>query len=502
MPLTAGTRIGAYEILLLVGAGGMGEVYRARDTRLNRDVAIKTLPAAPRHEPDPFARFRREAQVLASLNHPNIATVYGFEEADGLRAMVMEFVQGRTLADIIGTRDPSGSPALTLAEAIDIARQIAAALEAAHEQGIIHRDLKPANIVVREDGTVKVLDFGLAKTREPALAPVQDIGSQPTLTSPALTHQGVILGTAAYMSPEQARAKPADKRSDIWAFGVVLYEMVTGRRLFKGDSVTDVLAAVVKDTPDLNAAPVPVRRLLEKCLEKDPRKRLRDISGAALLLEHADAPNGDARAALPATTVVRPWKRMAITSVTAAVAIAGAFVAGRFERSTVPDPRAVEFVVDAPPGTALTNVHSGSAVSPDGESFVFSAGAPGAPSSLWLRRLGGSTAQRLAGTEGATAPVWSPDGRSIAFMAERKLKRLDLPGGAPVTLADVPRADPNQPAAWSRNGVILFGCPCGLDSVPAAGGPVTTIRKTDGEIAVRGTTVPARRRSLPLSRRQ
>ena len=483
MPLTVGTRIGAYEILHLVGAGGMGEVYRARDTRLNRDAAIKILPAAPRQEPDPLARFRREAQVLASLNHPNIAMVYGFEEADGLRAMVMEFVQGRTLADIIGTQD--GSPALGLSEALEIARQIAAALEAAHEQGIVHRDLKPANIVVRDDGTVKVLDFGLAKTLQPVSVSPAAVGSQVTLTSPAVTHQGVILGTAAYMSPEQARAKPADKRSDIWAFGVVLYEMVTGRRLFQGDSVTDVLAAVVKDTPDLSAAPVAVRRLLEKCLEKDPRKRLRDISGVALLLEDADGSIGHARAvSSPATTAVRPalWKWIAVASIAAAVAI-GAFAALRFERSTAPDPRAVEFVVEAPPGTELANLHSGSAVAPDGESFVFSAGARGAPSSLWLRRLGTSMAQRLAGTEGATAPVWSPDGRSIAFMAERKLKRLDLPGGAPVTLADVPRADPNQPAAWSRNGVILFGCPCGLDSVPAAGGPVTTIRKTAGEIA-------------------
>jgi Tol biopolymer transport system component/predicted Ser/Thr protein kinase len=485
MPLTAGTRIGAYEILRMVGAGGMGEVYLARDTRLNRDVAVKTLPAAPRQEPDPLARFRREAQVLASLNHPNIAAVYGFEESDGLRAIVMEFVQGRTLADIIGVQELPGTPALTLAETLDIARQIAAALEAAHEQGIVHRDLKPANIVVRDDGTVKVLDFGLAKPQEAALVPFVDRSDEPTLTSPAVTHQGVILGTAAYMSPEQARAKPADKRSDIWAFGVVLYEMVTGRRPFKGDSVVDVLAAVVMETPDLSSAPVQVRRLLEKCLEKDPRRRLRDISGAALLLEDTNLSTVDARAAVPATPVVRPatWKMVATAAVVAAIAIAGAGAALLLKRPAAAVPRAVEFVVDAPPGTALANVHSGSAVSPDGESFVFSAGAAGAQPSLWLRRLGASTAQRLAGTEGATAPVWSPDGRSIAFMAERKLKRLDLPGGAPVTLADVPRADPHQPAAWSSKGVILFGCPCGLDSVLSTGGPVTTIRQTDGEIA-------------------
>ena len=464
----------------------MGEVYRGRDTRLNRDVAVKILPAGPRQDADPLARFRREAQVLASLNHPNIATVHDFEEADGVRAIVMEFVEGRSLAEILADpRSASASPALTLAEALDIARQIGDALEAAHEHGVIHRDLKPANVVVREDGTVKVLDFGLAKTLEapPADSAAAALADLPTLTSPAVTHQGVILGTAAYMSPEQARGKPADKRSDIWAFGVVLYEMVTGRRLFHGDSVTDVLAAVVKDTPDLGAAPPPVRRLLEKCLEKDPRKRLRDISAAALLIEDAQAASSAGREPTPALFTTRWRNTVIVGAAAAAIAIVGAIMASTLLRPETPHSRAVEFMLDAPPGTALANVHSGSAVSPDGEFIVFSAGAPGAPPVLWLRRLSALDARQLTGTEGATAPVWSPDGRSIAFMAERKLKRLDLAGGAPVTLADVPRADPNQPAAWSPKGTILFGCPCGLDSVPASGGPVTTLRKTEGEIA-------------------
>ena len=284
---------GAFEIVAALGAGGMGEVYRARDTRLHRDVAIKTLPAAPGHDPDAVARFQREAQLLASLNHPNIAAVHGLEESDGTHALVMELVEGQSLADIISaarsTTTGSSASALSLSEAIEIARQIADALEAAHEHGIIHRDLKPANIMVRHDGTVKVLDFGLAKMLDSrdgfAGIDALELGKSPTVTSPAFTQQGVILGTAAYMSPEQARGKPADKRSDIWAFGVVFYEMVTGTRLFQGDHVTDLLAAVVRDTPDLSAVPPSVRRILEKCLEKDPRKRLRDISSVALLLD-------------------------------------------------------------------------------------------------------------------------------------------------------------------------------------------------------------------------
>jgi serine/threonine-protein kinase len=277
----------------------MGLVYRARDTKLHRDVALKVLPEAFASDPERLARFKREAQILASLNHPNIATIHGFEDAKAVHALVMELVDGATLDERI--RDAS----LTLPESLAIARQIAAALEAAHEQGIIHRDLKPANVKVRPDGTVKVLDFGLAKALDHAQGSApgahDDISNSPTITSPARTAQGMILGTAAYMSPEQARGQPVDKRADIWAFGVVLYEMLTGRRLFQGEHVTDVLAAIVRDTPDLSAVPPELRRLVEKCLEKDPRSRLRDISSVALFLETPLSPSssGFSAAAAP-----------------------------------------------------------------------------------------------------------------------------------------------------------------------------------------------------------
>jgi Tol biopolymer transport system component len=488
MALTAGMRIGPYEIVQLAGAGGMGEVYRARDPRLNRDVALKTLPATA-HDPEAVLRFQREAQLLASLNHPNIAAVHGIEESGGTRALVMEFVTGRSLADVIaGGRSTVSSTgaALTLSEAIDIAKQIAAALEAAHEHGIIHRDLKPANVIVRDDGTVKVLDFGLAKMLDdrggsgPGSA--SDVSGSPTITSPAFTQQGVILGTAAYMSPEQARGRPADRRSDIWAFGVVFYEMVTGTRLFRGDHVTDVLAAVVKDEPDLGIVPPSVRRVLEKCLEKDPRKRLRDISGVALLL---DEPQAAPVAATPAPRRSRAAVAGIAAAAAAVVAVGALLWTQRLTPRDTNEAGAVEFAIDPPPGTSLANIHSASALSPDGRRIVFSASTGNVrdvPPLLWIRELDSIDARPLAGTEGATAPTWSPDGRSIAYMAQRLLMRLDLAGGPPVKLADVPRADPNQPVAWSKDGVILFGCPCGLDSAPATGGAVTSIRAVDKQL--------------------
>ncbi len=279
--------IGPYRILSKLGEGGMGEVYRAHDTKLGRDVALKILPETVAHDPERLARFRREAQVLASLNHPHIAQIYGFEDANAVHALVMELVEGPTLADRIA-RGP-----IPIDEALPIARQMAEALEAAHERGIVHRDLKPANVKVRDDGTVKVLDFGLAKAVEPTGGPDASASASqlPTITSPAMTGVGTILGTAAYMSPEQAKGRPADKRSDVWAFGAVLYEMLTGRRAFPADDVAETLAAVLAREPDWAALPATVspavRRVIRRCLEKDYRERIRDIGDARLALDGA-----------------------------------------------------------------------------------------------------------------------------------------------------------------------------------------------------------------------
>ncbi len=289
MALAAGDRLGVYEVRDLIGAGGMGEVYRGHDTKLNRSVALKILPDAFARDPDRLARFRREAQVLASLSHTNIGSIFGFEETDTVHALVLELIEGPTLADRLGLGP------LALDEALPVARQIADALDAAHAQGIVHRDLKPANIKIRPDGTVKVLDFGLAK----AVAGEQSTASvtqPPTITSPALTQLGVILGTAAYMSPEQARGRPADKRSDIWAFGAVFYEMLTGKRAFEGDDISYTLANILKSEPDWGAlpadTPLSIRRVLRRCLEKDPRRRTHDIADARLDLDEQDARGG------------------------------------------------------------------------------------------------------------------------------------------------------------------------------------------------------------------
>ena len=446
MPLSVGTRLGPYEILAALGAGGMGEVWRARDTTLGRDVALKILPDHLALDHDRLARFKREAQILASLNHPNIGTIHGFHEADGVQALVLELVEGPTLADRIAEGP------IPLDEALPIARQMADALEAAHEQGIIHRDLKPANIKVRRDGTVKVLDFGLAKAIEPIGVASPNVSEPPTITTPAMTQAGMILGTAAYMSPEQARGKIVDKRTDIWAFGAVLCEMLTGARAFGDEDVSMTLSKILQREPDFDGLPssVPahVRQVLRVCLRKDPKQRVADIRDVRLALEGAFETVG------PQTTTTssaadrgRLW--MAAFAVAALVSIAMAVPTIRYLRER-PAPALGETRLDIV--TQATNQPSDFALSPDGRQIVFVAAGDGAPR-LWLRWLAKTTAQSLAGTEGATHPFWSPDSRSIAFFAGTALKRLDLGGGAPQTVAPVTSG---QGATWNADGVILF----------------------------------------------
>src|SRR5262245_33714902 len=336
MALSPGTRLGPYEILSALGAGGMGEVYRARDTKLDREVAIKVVPELFASDPERVARFQREAKTLAALNHPHIGGIYGLEDTDGVRALVLELVEGPTLADRIA-QGP-----IPLDEALPIARQICEALEAAHEQGIIHRDLKPANIKLRPDGAVKVLDFGLAKALEPTSAASPNVTGSPTITTPAMmTGIGIILGTAAYMAPEQARGKPIDKRADIWAFGVVLYEMLSSQKLFEGETISDTLAGVLTKEPDWDRVPVKAQRLLKRCLEKDPRRRLRDIGDAWSLLDDSPAPVRARRAV--------PWTMAAAVAVVFALAL---WVPWRSTRSE-DAPTAIALDFDLGPNVSL-----------------------------------------------------------------------------------------------------------------------------------------------------
>jgi Tol biopolymer transport system component len=445
MALTAGTRLGPYEIIEVIGKGGMGEVYRARDTRVGRDVAVKV---SAEHFSE---RFEREARTIAALNHPNICTLFDV----GPNYLVMELEEGDA---------PKGP--LPLATALDYARQIAAALEEAHDKGIVHRDLKPGNIKITPDGRVKVLDFGLAKVMPVAAASGAPSENSPTL-SMAATQAGVILGTAAYMAPEQARGLNIDKRADIWAFGVVLYEMLTGKRLFQGEDLTDTLASVVRDKADLSAAPAELRGLLQRCLEKDPKKRLRDISGVTLLLEMQTARVETRRS-------IWPW-------VFAAAAVAGlAALAFVHFRETAPVPQAVQFSLEPPPDSTFADEYGGFAASPDGRYVVLSARAhaAGAPS-LWLRPLDSLTARALPGTEGGNFPTWSPDSRSLAFSAGGKLKRIEITGGAPLTLGDAEGSAVSPTGTWNRDGVILFGGSAGLKRVSASGGGATFLTKVD-----------------------
>ncbi len=456
MALTPGTRIGVYEITAQIGEGGMGQVYRATDTKLKREVAIKILPPLLADDADRLARFQREAEVLASLNHPNIGGIYGIEESHGARALVLELVEGDDLSQRIARG------AIPLDEALLIAKQIVEALEAAHERGIVHRDLKPANTKVRPDGTVKVLDFGLAKAMESAPASAATVSRSPTMTN-----AGMILGTAAYMAPEQARGKVADRRADIWAFGCVLYEMLTGRRTFAGDEVSDVLASVLTREPDLAALPVntppSIRRLLRRCLEKDRNERLRDIGDARIEIRDALAGADPEAAVLGAPRADRfRRERLAWLGALAALALAlGASLIWALR----PTPTASEMRVDisTPPTTAPFSL----AISPDGRTIAFVATAEG-QSRLWLRSLESGSAASVKGTDGAEAPFWSPDSRSIGFFADGKLSRLDVDGGSVRILAAAPLG---QNGTWSRDDVILFaslGLP--ISRVPATGG--------------------------------
>jgi serine/threonine protein kinase len=450
MTLNAGTTLGPYEIIEVIGKGGMGEVCRARDTRLHREVAVKV--SAERFG----ERFEREARTVASLNHPNICALYDV----GPNYLVMELIDG----------DPPQGP-LPLETALDYARQIAAALEAAHDKGIVHRDLKPANIKITPAGQVKVLDFGLAKIM-PVAASGPQSETSPTI-SMAATQAGMILGTAAYMAPEQARGKEVDKRADIWAFGVVLFEMLTGKRLFDGEDLTDTLASVVRDKPDLSSAPVQVRALLERCLEKDPKKRLRDISGVDLLLGSL----GQAAEASPKGT--GPSQR--IGWAVAALALVGlAAVSILHFREAPPALQAVQFSVEAPPNEIFADVFGAVAPSPDGRYVVFSArqAGSGVPS-LWLRSLDSIVPRQLAGTESGNFPTWSPDSRSLVFWAQGKLKRIEIAGGAPLTLGDAANSSVSAAGAWNRAGVILFGSSAGLMRTMASGGGASPLTRAD-----------------------
>ena len=426
----------------------MGEVYRARDNRLGRNVAIKILPALFTSDPERLARFEREARILASLNHPNIAAIYGLEDASGVRALVLELVEGETLADRI-------VHGLTVPEALDIARQVADALDAAHEKGIVHRDLKPGNVMITRDGVVKVLDFGLAKSTDATSRSVPDVTHSPTLTVEA-TRGGVMLGTAAYMSPEQARGQVVDKRTDIWAFGCLLYEMLAGHRVFPGETVTDTLAAIIERQPDWKAlpedTPSSVSRLLYRCLQKDTRTRLRDIADVRFDLNEGATPKSSLEPRPEMQRVPRVTLRIAaIAGTLVVVAGAGGWAArDRLSSASTASIAAPEVRLQIP--TPPTTDPASLAISPDGRRIVFVATSQGR-ASLWLRSLDDVEARPIAGTTDAEFPFWSPDGASLGFFADRQLKRLDLAVGTVWTLAP---AEGGRGGTWNHDGIIVF----------------------------------------------
>jgi serine/threonine-protein kinase len=472
MALAPGTRLGPYEITAQIGMGGMGEVYRAIDTNLKRAVAIKVLPEGVAAAVDRLARFQHEAEVLASLNHPNIAIIYGLEKSDGVTGLVMELVEGPTLADRIA------HGAISIDEALPIAKQIAEALEAAHEQGIIHRDLKPSNIKLRPDGTAKVLDFGLAKAMEPIGAMSASDSLTPTITTPAMTQMGMILGTAAYMSPEQARARRADKRSDVWAFGCVLYEMLTGKRVFDGEDISETLANVLKSQPDWAAlpggTPQAIRRLLGRSLEKDQRGRLADIADARLEIE--EAISGDS---LPDALPRQSKRRVAIlwTAIfllgSPLLALLAMWKPWQEDSPLLSQRLTVEIGAD----TSLRQATGMPfAISPDGSMLAFVSEERVGVRQLYLRRFGQLKADVLvANASGPLAdPFFSPDGQWIGFFSvpDRAIKKISIAGGTAVTICDSP-TNPSRGASWGDDGYIVF-------NPRAQDGPLLRVSSTGG----------------------
>ncbi|HEX4913062.1 MAG TPA: protein kinase, partial [Vicinamibacterales bacterium] len=476
----SGQRLGAYDVGPMLGVGGMGEVYRARDSKLNRDVAIKVLLPEVANDAERLARFRREAQTLASLNHSGIAQIHGLEDSSNGPFLVMELVDGPTLADRI-----AGGP-LNVDEAMGIARQLIDALEAAHERGIIHRDLKPANIKVRDDGMVKILDFGLAKAMD-STAGVHNPGSlanSPTITTP-MTQAGLILGTAAYMSPEQAKGRVVDKRSDVWAFGCVLYEMLTGRRAFDGEDVTDTIAAVVRGEPDWNALPADtppqIRLLLKRSLDKDRRSRIADISVARFLIDETIP------APLPAAPASTRSRRSAIAAAAAGLIIGVVATAMAWQAFTPRPQPAVpaRFVFVPPPSQSL--IMQGNdrdvAIAPDGSFVVYrSGGSSQTQPALSIRGINELEPRPLPGTVNGRFPFVSPDGRWVAFQAGTEIRKVAVAGGPTIRITGIsglPRG-----ATWGDDDRIVLGTPNGLQQVNANGGelsPLTTVNPDNPE---------------------
>jgi serine/threonine-protein kinase len=479
-----GTRIGTYEVIGLLGAGGMGEVYRARDSRLNRQVALKILPALFAVDPERLARFNREAQVLASLNHPNIATIHGVEHADGSDALVLELVEGPTLAERI-----AGGP-LPLDQVLSIARQVAEALAAAHEHGVVHRDLKPANIKVRPDGSVKVLDFGLAKALDSAPGTV-DASQSPTLGVGSA--RGVILGTAAYMAPEQARGQAVDKRADIWAFGCILYEMLTGRQAFPGDSVSDSIASILTKEPDWDALPAAtpsrLRRLLRRCLEKNPRERLHDMNDVRLEVADALQPElgVDGRASRPSASA--SW-RLAVAIVAAALlgAALTAAVASLISEERVPAVTRLSIGLSGPQALVVGGLDRDFALSPDGTRLVY-IGANG--SQLFVRRMDSLDATPLGGLAAPRGLFISPDGAWVGFFdGVGTLRKIAVTGGPAVTLCQSCGTGPRG-STWGPNDTIVMATTdptSGLLGLSAAGGQPDVLTRPNHEQGERDQT--------------